>query len=459
MKYKARLVAKGFTQKEGIDFTEVFSPVVKYKTIRIMLSLVAQFNLELEQMDVKTTFLHGELDETIYMEQPEGFEVQKEKDMVCLLKRSLYGLKQSPRQWYKRFDTFITQKGFQRSFYDACLYFKGDDVLKAEYLLLYVDDMLLISKEKSKVSRMKDILKSEFEMKDLGPAGRILGMRISRNRDKNSMILSQQGYLEKLSDKFSMKGSKPTRQPITSQFQLSSVQCPTTALEIRYMENVPYSSAVGSVMYSMVCTRPDLAHAISVLSRYMSNPGREHWLAMKWLLRYIGSTTDIGLMYKKNGNQIDVEGYVDSDYAGDRDSRKSTSAYFFLVCGNCVSWKSQLQPVVALSTTEAEYIAATEAVKEGIWIQGMLQELQIYGGVATVFSDSQSAIHLCKNPVFHDRTKHVEIKYHFIREKVTQGVIKIEKVSTEENPADVGTKVITLSKFKRYLELLGIDKG
>ena len=459
VKYKARLVAKGFTQKEGVDFNEIFSPVVKYKTIRIMLALVAQFNLELEQMDVKTAFLHGDLEETIYMEQPEGFEVHKGKDMVCLLKKSLYGLKQSPRQWYIRFDTFIIQQGFHRSMYDPCLYFRGTSIYNSEYLLLYVDDMLLVSKEVNRVKQMKEILRSEFDMKDLGSARKILGINISRDRTENSVFISQKNYLQKLVSKFSLKGAKPARQPMTGQFHLSKNQCPTTPTDLEYMEKVPYSSAVGSVMYYMICTRPDLAFAISVLSRYMSNPGREHWLAMKWLLRYIGTTSDLGLLYTKNGDHIDVEGFVDSDFAGDRDSRRSTSAYFFKVCGSCVSWKSQLQPVVALSTTEAEYIAATEGIKEGIWIQGLLQELKIYNGTATVFSDSQSAIHLCKNPVFHDRTKHVEVKYHFIREKITQGIINIEKVSTEDNPADFGTKIVTLSKFKLCLDLLGIDKG
>ena len=222
------------------------------------------------------------------------------------------------------------------------------------------------------------------------------------------------------------------------------------------MSKVPYSSAVGSVMYSMICTRPDLAHAISTLSRFMSNPGKEHWLAMKWLLRYIATTTNVGLRYLKTGTQLEVEGYVDSDYAGDRDTRKSTTAYFFLLCGNCISWKSQLQPVVTLSTAEAEYIAATEAVKEGIWLKGMLRELKLYEGSVSIYSDSQSALHLCKNPVFHDRTKHVDIKYHFIRERISDGEVVMNKVSTDDNPADVGTKVVTLGKFKHCLKLLRV---
>jgi transposase InsO family protein len=424
-RYKARLVAKGFTQVDGIDYNEIFSPVVKYKTIRVMLSLVTQFDLELQQMDVKIAFLHGELEETIYMEQPLGFEVHEGKDMVCLLKKSLYGLKQSPRQWYKRFDSYMLKQGYQRSSFDSCLYFKGSNILEDVYLLLYVDDMLLISKSTKKISVLKHVLSKEFDMKDLGDARKILGINILRDRENGRLLLTQQDYLDKVVEKFSMRGSKPVRQPLASHFKLSSSQSPKTASDQEYMSEVPYPSVVGSVMYTMVCIRPDIAHAISVLSRFMSKPGREHWLAMKWLLRYLCSTTNLGLVYRQQGEKVEVEGYLDSDYAGDHDTRKSTTAYFFLVCGNCVSWKSQLQPVVTLSTAEAEYIAATEAIKEGIWLQGMLKELEIYNETVTVFSDSQSALHLCKNPVFHDRMKHVDIKYHFIREKIADGIVKV----------------------------------
>ncbi|KAM6585079.1 hypothetical protein CsatB_012081 [Cannabis sativa] len=246
---------------------------------------------------------------------------------------------------------------------------------------------------------------------------------------------------------------------MTNQYYLSKEQCPKTIAEKESMSEVPYSSAVGSVMYLMVSTRPDLAYAISVLSKYMANPGKQHWEAMKWLLRYLLGSTEVGLNYKRRDNNRMITGYSDADYAGDRDSRKSTSAYFFTLWGNCISWKVQLQPVVALSTTESEYVAVTEAIKEAIWLKGLLDELKLLDEEPTIYSDSQSCIHLCKNPVFHDRTKHVEIKYHFIRDKVTQKVVQIEKVPTEENPSDIGTKVLPLTKFKHCLDLLGVGSG
>ncbi|KAK0584014.1 hypothetical protein LWI29_006522 [Acer saccharum] len=218
----------------------------------------------------------------------------------------------------------------------------------------------------SRIRYLKDKLKSEFDMKDLGNAKKILGIEISRVRKENRLCLNQSLYLSKLINRFNMKNCKPANVPLASNFILSAALSPRTLEESRYMENIPYSSAVGSVMYSMISTRPDLAQAISVLSRYMAKPGKGHWNAMKWLLRYISSTTSVGLIYDCYNSELELIGYVDSDYAGDRDKRRSTSSYFFTIAGCCVSWKSQLQSVVALSTTEAEYIAVTEAVKEAM---------------------------------------------------------------------------------------------
>ncbi|GAB2291727.1 hypothetical protein Dimus_038172 [Dionaea muscipula] len=209
-------------------------------------------------------------------------------------------------------------------------------------------------------------------------------------------------------------------------------------------------------MYSMVSTRPDLSFSISLLSRFMSNPGPDHWNALKWLLRYLNCTAASGLLFKKWTNELDLVGYVDADFAGDRDGRKSTTAYCITVGGNCVSWKTQLQPLVALSTTEAEYVAITDIFKEGIWVQGLLKEINLLRTCCTIFTDSQSALHLCKNPVHHERTKHIDVKYHFIRDSLVDGILEISKVPTEDNPADMGTKIVTVSKFKHCLKLLHI---
>ena len=276
--------------------------------------------------------------------------------------------------------------------------------------------MLIASHDKSLINQLKTQLSHEFEMKDLGPAKKILGMEIQRDRQVGKLFLSQKSYIEKILERFNLKDCKPVPTPFASHFKLSSSQCPTNEEDKDYMSRVPYSSAVRNLMYAMICTRPDLAHAISVVSRFMHNPGKEHWNAVKWILRYLKGTSNYGLMFDKSKVKTnDVIGFVDSDYAGDLDRRRSISGYLFTLCGSAVSWKASLQSIAALSTTEAEYISATKGVKEAIWLRGLVSELGFSQDISTVYWDSQSAIFLTKNDMFHAKTKHIDVKYHFIR--------------------------------------------
>ena len=297
VRFKARLVAKGYSQKKGTDYDEIFSPVVRHTSIRLVLALVASWDLHLEQMDVKTAFLHGDLEEEIYMEQPEGFVEPGKEQLVCSLRKSLYGLKQAPRQWYKKFDSYMLRIGYQRCEYDCCVYVKYLDDGSPLLLLLYVDDMLIAGKNIDDIVELKALLGKEFDMKDLGAAKKILGMEIRRDRSSGRLWLSQQNYIEKVLDRFDMAKCKPVSTPLANHFKLSSTQCPKSDEEIRDMSKVPYASAVGCLMYAMVCTRPDLAQAVSQVSKYMSNPGREHWNACKWILRYLRGTADHGIMF------------------------------------------------------------------------------------------------------------------------------------------------------------------
>ena len=452
-RYKARLVAKGFQQKAGVDFTEIFSPVVKLSTIRAILSLVAVEDLHLEQLDVKTAFLHGDLDEDIYMRQPEGYEENGKENMVCKLKKSLYGLKQAPRQWYIKFDGFMSDNGYQRCHADHCCYFKK---FQTSYiiLLLYVDDMLIAGSNMMEINKLKESLSKRFSMKDLGPTKMILGMRITRDRANKKLKLSQADYIDKVLKRFSMDKAKPVSTPLGSHFRLSKNQSPTTPKEKEYMSKVPYASAVGSLMYAMVCTRPDIAQAVGMVSRFMSDPGKEHWEAVKWVLRYLKGTQDTSLCY--GGSEIRLHGYVDSDMAGDVDGRKSTTGYVFTLGSAAVSWVSRLQKIVALSTTEAEYVAATEACKEMVWLQSFMRELGKEQSNCTIYSDSQSAIHLAKNSAFHARTKHIDIRYHFIRSLLDEGLISLDKIHTSQNPADMFTKVVTIEKLKLCAASVGL---
>ncbi|KAG8483625.1 hypothetical protein CXB51_023496 [Gossypium anomalum] len=314
-RYKVRLVAKGYSQIPRADFIDVFSPVVKHSSIRALLGIVAMHDLELEQLDIKAAFLHGELEEDIYMQQPEGFTVSEKEDYVCLLKKSLYGLKQSPRQWYKRFDSFMTFHDFKRSSFDSCVYFKKNSDGSFVYLLLYVDNMLIAAKDKGEIRKVKAQLSEEFEMKYLGPAKKILGMEILRDRKVSKLYLSQKGYIEKVLCRFNMQSVKPVSTPLAAHFRLSSALFPQSDDEIEYMSHVPYSSAVGSLMYAMVCSRLDLSCAVSAVSRYMANPGKEHWKAVQWILRYLRGTTDVCLQFGRP--EDGVIGYVDADFAGD----------------------------------------------------------------------------------------------------------------------------------------------
>lgn len=449
-RYKARLVARGFTQREGIDYQEIFAPVVKHVSIRILMFVVVNLDLELEQMDVKTAFLHGDLEEELYMEQPEGYETPENKGKVCLLKKSLYGLKQAPRQWNKRFDRFMSEEKFVRSAHDQCVYIKVISEKEHVYLLLYVDDMLIAAKDMSEVNKLKQRLSEEFEMKDLGAASKILGIEITRDRSKGVLCLSQSGYLEKVLERFNMSGCKSAKSPIGSHFKLASVRDESECIDT---EKTPYSSAVGSVMYSMIGTRPDLAYALGLVSRFMSKPGSVHWEAVKWLLRYIKGSKDLSLVYTK-GKDLSVVGYCDSDHGGDLDRNRSISGYVFTVGGNTISWKSCLQNVVALSSTEAEFISLTEVVKEAIWVKGLLEDFGFQLDKAQVWCDSQSAICLSKNSVFHERTKHMARKRSFLSDIIEDSDIEIVKIHTSSNPVDMLTKCIPVNKFESALELL-----
>ncbi|KAL2224606.1 UNVERIFIED_CONTAM: Retrovirus-related Pol polyprotein from transposon TNT 1-94 [Sesamum indicum] len=452
-RYKARLVVKGFQQRYGIDFTDVFTPVVKLTTIRLVLSMVAAENLELQQMDVKTAFLHGDLEEEIYMVQPEGYNGDDQQ--VCRLKKSLYGLKQAPRQWYRKFDNFMLEIGFSRCNADHCCYVKRFDEFFI-ILLLYVDDMLIAGSNVKEINRLKDQLSRKFDMKDLGEARQIFGMKITRDKGIGKLWLSQSDYIEKVLCRFKMENAKPVGTPLGNQFKLSNSDSPQTDSERAKMRVTPYASAIGSLMYAMICTRPDIAHAVGVVSRFMSNPGVMHWEAVKWILRYLRGTKDRALVFGKG--KLTLFGFVDADFAGsDYDKRRSTTGYVFTYGGTAVSWVSKLQKVVTLSTTEAEYVAVTEAAKELIWLQHLLGELGKPQADVILHSDSQSAIHLAKNPAFHSRTKHIEIKYHFIRQLLEKKALQLEKIQGEKNPADMLTKAVAMAKLKLCTASTGLD--
>uniref|UniRef100_A0A2N9EH16 Integrase catalytic domain-containing protein n=1 Tax=Fagus sylvatica TaxID=28930 RepID=A0A2N9EH16_FAGSY len=427
VKYEARLVVKGFNQKQGIDFDEIFSPVVKISSIRVILGLTTSLDLEFEQMDVKTTFLHGDLEEEIYMIQPEGFEAKGKEHKVCRLKKSLYGLKQAPRQWYKKFDSFM------------------------------VDDMLIVGQDTNMIGSLKKELFKSFDMKDLGPARQILGMQILRDRKAKKLWLSQEKYVERVLERFNMKHAKLVSTPLGGHFKLSKKSCPSSNKEKENMTSIPYSSAVESLMYAMVCTRPDIAHAVGVVSRFMVNPSKEHWEAVKWIFRYLRGSSKSCLSF--GSFKPVLEGYTDANMAGDLNGRKSTSGFLFTFTGAAVSWQSKLQKCVALSITEAEYIATTEAGKEMLWMKRFLQDLGLKQDEYVVHCDSQSALDLSKNSTYHSRTKHIDVRYHWLRLIIDQQLMQLRKIHTDKNPADMLTKVVPKEKLELCAGSAGMNSN
>ncbi|KAJ4744919.1 Transposon Ty1-NL2 Gag-Pol polyprotein [Rhynchospora pubera] len=457
--YKARLVAKGYKQVHGIDYEETFSPVVMFKSIRIMLAIAAFYDYEIWQMDVKTAFLNGNLEEDVYMTQPECFVDPKNANKVCKLQRSIYGLKQASRSWNKRFDEEVKKLNFVQSEKEPCVYkrISGSVVV---FLVLYVDDILLIGNDIPELNAVKDSLKKVFSMKDLGEAAYILGIKIYRDRSRRMLGLSQDAYIDKVLNKHNMANSKKGFLPMSHGIFLSKSQSPTNDTDREYMKKFQYPSVVGSIMYAMLCTRPDVAHPISVTSRFQANPGMAHWTAVKNILKYLKRTKDSILVY--GGDQeLVVSGYTDASFQTDRDDSKSQSGFVFLLNGGAVSWKSSKQDTTADSVTEAEYLAAGEAAKEGVWIKEFLTELEVVpsiSGPVDIYCDNTGAIAQSKEPRSHQKTRHILRRFHLIRQLINDGWVKVKKVDGAANTADPLTKPLSRAAHELHVASMGIRR-
>ena len=455
--FKARLVAKGYTQTQGIDYDETFSPVAKIKSIRIMLAIAAYYDYEVWQMDVKTAFLNGKLEEDVYMAQPEGFVDIKHPNRVCKLEKSIYGLKQASRSWNLCFHEKVKQYGFSRSEDESCVYIKASGST-VTFLVLYVDDILLIGNDIPTLNDVKAWLGKCFAMKDLGEATYILGIRIYRDRSRRLIGLSQSTYVDKVLKRFKMENSKKGSLPIHQGIKLSKAQGPVTSDQVDKMSRVPYASAIGSIMYAMTCTRPDVSYALSMVSRYQDNPGESHWIAVKNILKYLRNTRDMFLVFGGSEN-LKVSGYSDASFQTDVDDSRSQSGWVFLLNGGAVTWKSSKQSTVAESTCESEYIAVSEAAKEATWLQNFIGDLGVVPSIhepMEIFCDNTGAVALCKEPKDHGKTKHIKRKYHYVRHRVEDGDITVSRVSSEDNPADPFTKALSKIKHDMHAKNIGM---
>eukprot|EP00171_Calliarthron_tuberculosum_P001088 IDg1088t1 len=412
---KVRIVAKGFRQVHGVDYSETYAPVVTLATVRVFLSIIATLDLECDQMDVITAFLNGDLEEDIYMQVPSGFKDKSKPNLVCKLHKALYGLKQAPQQWYAKINSFlIDELDFQSCPYEPCLYFKHDkdDI---NVIVLYVDDLLVAGNKTSTIDKIKTVFKSRFKMKDLGHAQEFLGLEITRDRPNRTLTLSQSGYVDK------------------------------------------YSIVIGSLMYLMIGTRPDIAFAVGKLSQHCEKPRLQHWIAAKRVLRYVKGTRNLSITYGTKSS-LEPLGYCDSDWGGCVETRKSTEGYLFLIAGGAVCWRSKKQSIIATSTCEAEYVSLCSAAKEAIWLSRLLAT--VLGKPSptpiTIMVDNEGAIASSHSTSINQRNKHIDMRYHFVREAVLSGLVKIQHCTSEEEAADPLTKPLYRIAFEKHRESFGL---
>ncbi|GJP39599.1 hypothetical protein CLOM_g23952 [Closterium sp. NIES-68] len=446
--YKARYVAKGFTQRYAVDFFDTFSPTAKPATIRAVLDLAARLNMEIHSMDVSNAFLQGVLRELIYMERPAGFHLPFPSDSVWQLRRPVYGLKQAPREWHAKLAATLAELGFSTSRADPSLFLRTSP--SPFYILVYVDDMILITADSAELERVKRELGSRLKCKDLGELQHYLGMEITRNRAARTISLSQGHYLQQVLERFDMARGTPQVTPLPVGHHLTPLTSPSSSSH-------PYAELIGSLMYAMVSTRPDLTYPISVLARFVGTGKHDttHWQAAKRVLRYLRGTKDYVLTLGGPSPPF-LTGYSDSSWADSRPDRRSSQGYGFSLGSGLISWRSTRSSSIALSSCEAELYAATMAAQEARWLSFLLEELGAPQRCPTIWCDNASTIHLTKDAVFHGRSKHIELRHYFIRELVQGGHLRLGKIDSAANLADIFTKALPHAAHSSLLRLLGL---
>jgi transposase InsO family protein len=450
VKHKARLVAKGYAQKQGIDYDEVFAPVARIETVRVLLALAASGGWEVHHMDVKSAFLNGDLLEEVYVHQPPGFIDPKEAGKVLFLNKALYGLKQAPRAWNSKLDQELCNLGFRKCEEEHAVYRRSEG---SSFLLVgvYVDDLIICGPDSSMIATFKQQMMSLFSVSDLGLLSYYLGIEVVQG--SGEITISQSAYAKKIVEQCGMTGCNPTDTPMEERTKL------VTGTAEKVLDASRYRSVIGSLRY-LVNTRPDIGFAVGMASRFMESPNQEHWAAVKRIVRYVAGTINYGCRYTSGGTAgLKLLGYTDSDHGGDLVLRRSTTGMVFFLGSNLVTWTSQKQKSVALSSCEAEYMAAAAGACQGVWLSRLVAELM--GCDVQKFSlliDNKAAIELSKNPVFHERSKHIDTRYHYIRECVSNVWVDVDHVRTDNQIADILTKALGRIRFVELRQKLGIVK-
>ncbi|GJR15232.1 putative ribonuclease H-like domain-containing protein [Tanacetum coccineum] len=442
---KARLVAQGHRQEEGIDYDEVFAPVARLEAIRIFLAFASYMGFVVYQMDVKSAFLYGKIDEEVYVSQPPGFLDPKYPQKVYKVVKALYGLHQAPRAWYATLSTFLLKNGYRRGTIDKTLFLKKDkhDIILVQ---VYVDDIIFGSTKKSWCDEFEALMKSRFQMSSMGELTFFLGLQVKQKED--GIFISQDKYVAEILKKFDFANVKTASTPIETQKPLVKDE------EASDVDVHLYRSMIGSLMY-LTASRPDIMFAVCACSRFQVTPKSSHLSAVKRIFRYLKGKPKLGLWYPRVSS-FDLESYSDSDYAGANLDRKSTTGGCQFLGRRLISWQCKKQTIVATSTTEAEYVAAASCCGQVLWIQNQMLDYGFNFMNTKIYIDNESTICIVKNPVYHSKTKHIAIRHHFIRDAYEKKLIQVLKIHTDDNVADLLTKAFDVSRFQFLVVSIGM---
>ena len=457
-KQKARWIAKGYEQTQGVNYTDTYAPVARMTSIRTFLSTAVSEGWDVHQMDVSTAFLYGAVDEDIYVKPPPGYSVPE--GYTLKLNKALYGLKQAPRVWHGTLHKHLSDCGFKPSDSDPCIYIKTDEEgVPVCVVAVFVDDLLIASGTLRAIQAVKDQFKNRFRMTDMGTLEWYLGMRITRHMDGTELWLTQDLYTTNVLKKYGMTNCNPVQTPMLTGANLTKEQCPADGSEEQErMKTVPYRSMIGSLLYLSICSRPDISLAVSKLARFVSNPGSEHYTAVKRVMRYLRGTITYGLYYVK-GDGI-LRGFSDASWGDADNDRKSTTGFLFKHGSNLISWATYGQTSTARSTVEAEYMALSDAAQEATWLRRLCNELggQQQEQATLIYEDNQGCMAMAANPVGHRRMKHIDIRYHYLREVVQKGQVKLKYCPTAKMTADILTKALGGTLFERHRAELPVQK-
>ncbi|KAH9084296.1 hypothetical protein LEN26_020917 [Aphanomyces euteiches] len=449
-RFKARLCLKGYLQIAGVDFTDTYAPVLRLDSLRLLCALIATLDLETAQLDVKTAFLNGDLDEDIYMDQPERYQVEGKTNMVCKLNKSIYGLKQAPRQWNKKLNNCLLAMGFKRCHKEQCIYVMVNaESRKITYLAVYVDDIVIATGCKKTLLAVRQHLTHTFEMTDKGELAFLLGMRIQRDRGARTVKISQSTFVDDLLVKFHMQDCDTVPTP-----QVQGL--PADAAVSDKHDNLPYRSLTGALQYLVSATRPDIAFAVRFLSSHNHDYNASHWKMAKRVLKYLKGTRELGITYNGQAS-AKPQVYSDADFANDKLDSKSITGSIIIMAEGAITYMSRKQSLVGQSTTEVEFIAAAESAKNLIWLHELLQEMKVKISLPIdMFVDNQSAIQVAKATATHSRTKHIRLRFHFLRDLVDENMVNLQYIGSKDQIADIFTKVQTHQAFEKHRLRLGM---